>query len=246
MRIAVIGATGTAGSRTTAAAQRLGHDVIEISRSTGVDLLTGAGLTEALAGAEVAIDTSNAFPNEPDTDPVRALEGATRNVVEACRAAGVEHLVFLSICNIDDPVFDEFPYYLAKRAQEQVVRQSSLAATIVRTTQWHEFATNPAAVMFDGDQVTVQDWLIQPIAADTVADALIESASTRPSALVLTGPESIRLPELTARVLAARGDLRQVVAAEPGLRPLAEGALLAPEEAEVRPPGIARYLETIA
>lgn len=111
MKIAIVGATGTAGTRTTAVATSRGHEAVEISRASGVDLHTGAGLTDALAGVEAVIDTSNPVPTSATDDVVGAMSGATR-LVEACSAAGVEHLVFLSISNIDKPELDPFPYFL--------------------------------------------------------------------------------------------------------------------------------------
>lgn len=245
MKIAIVGATGTAGSRTAAAAERAGHEVVAVSRATGVDLLTGAGLESALAGADVVIDTSNAFPTDPDADPVEALAGATRRVVDAARATGVAHLVFLSICNIDRPEFDGFAYYVAKRRQEQIVRSGGLSATVVRSTQWHEFATNPAAVHEAGDRVTVQDWLVQPVAASAVAGVLVEEAVRRSGSRSISGPEVIALPELARRLLAARGDHRTVEGVPAALEAFRDGTLLAPPEAELLGPTVAEWLEQI-
>lgn len=169
MKIAIVGATGTAGAFTAAVAKNRGHEVVEISRSCGVDLHTGAGLARALAGAVAVIDTSNPVPASMSDDVVGAMSGATKRLVEACTAAGVEHLVLLSISSIDKPELDQFPYYLAKHEQERMVRDGPLSATIVRSTQWCGFATNPSAVAETDDAVEVQDWLIQPIAAHAVA-----------------------------------------------------------------------------
>jgi nucleoside-diphosphate-sugar epimerase len=169
MKIAIVGATGTAGAFTAAVAKNRGHEVVEISRSCGVDLHTGAGLARALAGAVAVIDTSNPVPASMSDDVVGAMSGATKRLVEACTAAGVEHLVLLSISNIDKPELDQFPYYLAKHEQERIVRDGPLSATIVRSTQWCGFATNPSAVAETDDAVEVQDWLIQPIAAHAVS-----------------------------------------------------------------------------
>lgn len=222
-----------------------GHQVWPLSRADGIDLHTGAGLPQALQGASVVIDTSNPFPTDPEADLVEALSGATRRLVEASVQAGVEHLVFLSISNIDSPVFDAFPYYLAKRAQEQVIENSSLSTTIIRSTQWHEFATNPNAVTFHDDRVDAEDWLIQPIAADTVAEVLVDATAARPSARQITGPEQIRLPELTAAYLSAQTDSRPVRSIPPSLAPLAEGVLLAPTDAEPLGPTIQEWIDRL-
>ena len=136
MKIAIIGATGTAGRATTRTARQAGYDVITLSRATGIDLHTGEGLTSALDGADVAIDTSNPFPVSADADLVATFRDATARVVRACQHAGVDRLVHLSICNIDDPAFDEFDYYLAKRAQEQVLADCASTWWCARRSGW--------------------------------------------------------------------------------------------------------------
>ena len=246
MKVAVIGATGTAGSRVVAKLEEEGIDTVLVSRSTGVDLITGLGLAQALAGVDVAIDASNAFPTDASVDLHTALTSATRNVVAACAEQQVKHLVFLSILRIEDPVFDDFPYFVAKRAQEAIVRAGAVGSTIVKSSKWHEFATNPAVVSFTDDEVLVQDWLIQPVAAETVAEVLVETAlsDTPAPTREITGPGPIRLPELTARLLARRGDARLVRAVAPEPAALAEGVLLAPETAEAISPGVDIWLKT--
>ncbi|MFC4002654.1 SDR family oxidoreductase [Prauserella oleivorans] len=242
MKIAIVGATGTAGLATTAAARRAGHNVIALSRATGVDLHTGAGLQEGLTGADVVIDTSNAFPASSDADLVAAFVAATRRLVEAGKQAGVQRLVHLSICNIDQPAFDEFGYYLAKRAQEEVLATSSLPHTIIRSAQWMEFALNPAAVTATESDVRVEDWSVQPVAVASVADALVEAATGDPRNRQIAGPSKIRLPELTRALLEATGDPRPVVVTEPSLPALAEGVLLAPDDAELLGPTPAEWV----
>lgn len=176
-----------------------------------------------------------------------ALTTATRNVVDACGRRKVSRLVFLSILGAEDPVFDEFPYCVAKREQESIIGESGLNATIVKTTQWYEFATNPAAVVFHDDRVEVQDWLVQPVAADTVADVLVREAldTSGGGQVLIAGPERIRLPELARRRLKTLGDERPVHAIEPDLPVLAEGALLAWERAKVMGPGLEEWLASL-
>jgi uncharacterized protein YbjT (DUF2867 family) len=247
-RVAVIGATGTAGRRATDKLRSRDVTPVEISRSKGVDLHTGAGLREALTDVEIVIDASNArFPEDDSTSIGEALTTATRNVVEACARQQVTHLVLLSISGIHNRVFDDFPYYVAKRDQENIVSKSSVPSTIVESTQWYEFATNPTAVTFRNDHVVVQDWLIQPIAADTVADVLVEAALDAPSTCprVIAGPDVIRLPDLTTKLLARRGEQRPVRVVAPPLAALAEGALLAPDNATMLGPDLDTWLETI-
>jgi uncharacterized protein YbjT (DUF2867 family) len=254
-RIAVIGATGTAGRPSTDKLRNRDLTPVEISRSKDVDLHSGEGLRAVLADVEIVIDASNArFPRDDSTSIGEALTTATRNVVDACTRQQVAHLVLLSISGIQNPVFDDFPYYVAKRDQEQIVSSSGVPSTIVRSTQWYEFATNPTAVTFQEDQVVVQDWLIQPIAADTVADVLVEAALGGPSASprIIAGPEVMRLPDLTTKVLAPRGEQRPIRVVAPPLAARAEGPcwlptmprFLAPTSTRGWKPAIARPCAT--
>ncbi|TFD12960.1 nucleoside-diphosphate sugar epimerase [Cryobacterium sp. TMT1-2-2] len=247
MKIAVLGATGTAGTRTVNLLAKKGISVVEVSRSAGVDLISGKGLSDALRGVDVVIDASNTFPQDAMMGLHEALTTATQNVVKNCVTQRVGHLVFLSIAGVEDPVFDDFPYYAAKRAQEEIVAAGPIQSTIVKSTQWYEFATNPSAVSFLDSEVLVQDWLIQPIAADAVAKVLVDTALNAPGSVVktITGPERIRLPELTSRVLARSGDSRPVRSASPSLNALSEGVLLAPTEATILGPDINTWLASL-
>jgi uncharacterized protein YbjT (DUF2867 family) len=244
-KIAIIGATGTAGSRVAAKLKRSDVAVAEISRSHGVDLISGKGLAEALEGADVAIDASNVVPPDDSADIEETLAPAARHVLDACTSQQAGSLVVLTISGIDNPVFDYFPYYRAERAQEQIMHGNGVPCTIVRSTQWHEFATNPAAVTFDEDEVVVQDWLIQPISADTVADVLAVAALGAPGMpRTITGPEVIRLPELTTKLPRRQGDTRAVRVAPAPLAALADGAQLALDNAAVIGPDVDTWLQT--
>jgi uncharacterized protein YbjT (DUF2867 family) len=243
--IAVIGATGTAGSLVTRKLKSQDNTIIEISRSHGVDLVSGQGLPEALQGIDVAIDVSNVLPDDSD-DIVAAHSQAARNLVAACVAGEVRRLVLLTIAAIDMPEFDDFPYYVAKRRQREIVLHSGVPTTIVKSTQFHEFAASPAAVTFTPTEAIVQDWLIQPIAADTVAEVLVVAAmGARSAPRTITGPDVIRLPELASKMLAVQGDHRRVRTQDPPLDALADGALLAPDHAVAIGPTIDTWLETV-
>ncbi len=159
--IGVIGATGTAGSRVVARLKARGVAVVEISRAHGVDLLTGQGLTRALEGVDVAIDVSNPMPADGWSDITQILATASRNIVGACAAQEVQRLVVSTIAGIEDPVFDGFAYCEAKRAAKEILLDGPVPTTIVKSTQWYEFATNPAAVSCNDDEMIVEDWLIQ-------------------------------------------------------------------------------------
>lgn len=245
--IAVIGATGTAGSRVVARLKARDIAVVEISRGQGVDVVSGRGLFEALAGVDVVIDVSDPMPSDERSNITQTVATATRNVVGACAARNVQRLVVLTVAGVEDPVFDGFPYFEAKRAAKAIILDGPVPATIVKSTQWYEFATNPAAVSSHDGEVTVQDWLIQPIAADTVADVLVEAAlgQTHPPRTI-TGPEAVRLPELTSKLLAQQGDNRRVRAVQPALGALASGALLAADGAVVVGPDVDTWLHTLA
>jgi hypothetical protein len=187
------------------------------------------------------------MPADGRSNLTQTVATATRNVVGACAARDVRRLVVLTIAGIEDPSFDGFPYYEAKRAAKEIVLDGPVPVTLVKSTQWYEFATNPTAVTFRNDHVVVQDWLIQPIAADTVADVLVEAALDAPSTCprVIAGPDVIRLPDLTTKLLARRGEQRPVRVVAPPLAALAEGALLAPDNATMLGPDLDTWLETI-
>ena len=245
--MAVIGATGTAGSRVVARLKARDVAVVEISRAHGVDLISGQGLWRALKGVDVAIDASNPAPADLRSEIGQTLATATRNVVGACAAHEIGRLVVLTIAGIEDPAFDGFPYYEAKRVAKEIVLESSVPATIVKSTQWYEFATNPTAVTCNDGEVIVEDWLIQPIAADSVADVLVEAALGQTHLpRRITGPDRMRLPDLTSKLLARQGDGRRVRAVQPRLPGLAAGALLASDGASVIGPDIDTWLHTLA
>ena len=248
--VAVIGATGTAGSRVVSRLRERAVEVIQIARAVGVDVMTGEGLSEALRGVDVVIDVSNPKPDDAyfdSTDIFDTLTEAARNVVGACTAQGIQRLVLLTIAGIERSVFDGDAYYEAKRAAKDIVLNSQVPTTIVKSTQFHEFATDPAAVTCYDHEVVAQDWLIQPIAADSVADVLVEAALAQTRApRTITGPHAIRLPQLTAKFLALQHDKRRVRTVKPGLTALASGALLAPHHAAVLGPDVDTWLHTLA
>ncbi len=241
--IAVIGATGTVGCRVVSRLEDRGDAVVPIARARGIDIVSGVGLSEALRGVEVVVDVSNPTAIGADSDISDALTSAARNVVGACISNHVQRLVVLTNAGIDHAAFDEIPYYLAKRAAKDIVLNSQVPARMVKSTHFYEFAMNPAAVMCNDHEVIVQDWLIQPIAADTVADVLVAAALAQTRLpRTITGPHAIRLPQLTSKLLAVQGDRRRVRTEKPGVPALAEGALLAPGDAIVLGPDMDTWL----
>lgn len=125
--------------------EKAGHQVVGLSRSSGVDLTTGEGLEAGLLGADVCVDVSMPVPAEGE-DLVESLRKVSERIMAACEKAGVGHLVFLSITNLDNPHVAGFEYYQGKFAQEQVLEDSALPTSIVHSAQWMEFVLNPAAV----------------------------------------------------------------------------------------------------
>src|SRR5699024_1906142 len=195
MKIAVIGATGTAGRKVVEHINAAGHEAVEISRSTGVDITTGEGLEAPLAGAEVGMHAASPWPAEGEGSG-ELLAGVMRRVGEGTRNAGLKGIRQVSIINIDKAEVAKFDYYRAKALQEEVLGEGSVPCSIVRSAQWMEFALNPAAAEEHVDEVHVADWYIQPIAVDDVAKTLVEVATGAPGNRTIAGPEPIRLPDL--------------------------------------------------
>lgn len=246
--IAVIGATGTAGARVVARLRARDVAVVEVSRAHGIDLLSGEGLYRAFKDVDVAIDVSNPVADDGQPTNPQAFTTASHNLMGVCAAREVQRLVVSTMAGIDDPVFDGVPFFEAKRAAKEILLDGPVPTTVVKSTTWYESATGPAGpVTCDGDEVIVEDWLIQPIAADTVADVIVETAlGQTPTPRTITGPNTIRLPELTTKVLAQQGDSRPVRAVQPAVGALATGALLAPDRAIVLGPDLDTWLRTQA
>jgi uncharacterized protein YbjT (DUF2867 family) len=204
MRVAVVGATGRIGRETTTALEGAGHEVVPISRSSGVDVHSGAGLAAALEGVAAVVDASNT-PAQDEKEIVEFFGTATRNLLAAEKAAGVGHHVLLSIVGIDhgQPV----PHYAGKRTQEKLVREGGVPFTIVRATQFHDFAAMVAGWAEQDGTATIAPLLVQPIAPGDVGEILAEVATGEPSGDVLeiAGPETQDLVDMARRTYAARG-----------------------------------------
>ena len=210
MKIVVIGGTGLIGSKTVAILRQGGNEVVAASPQGGVNTVTGEGLKEAIAGAQVVIDLSNA-PSRDAKAVLEFFETSGRNLLAAEAAAGVQHHVALSIVGTDR-VPDQ-GYYRAKVAQEKLIEASSIPYTIIRSTQFLEFLGGIADASADGGVVRVPPGLIQPIAADDVAAVVTEVALANPrnGIIEIAGPERAPFNEIVARYLKAVGDPREVV-----------------------------------
>src|SRR5688572_11824759 len=173
MKIVVIGGTGLIGTKLVKLLREKGHEALAASPSSGVNTITGEGLAEALAGAQVAVDLANA-PAWEDKAVLEFFETSGRNLLAAEAAAGVGHHVALSIVGTDRT--PDNGYFRAKVAQEKLIEASAIPYTIIRATQFLEFLGGIAAASADGTMVRLSPSLFQPIAADDVAAIVAEVA----------------------------------------------------------------------
>jgi uncharacterized protein YbjT (DUF2867 family) len=210
MRITVLGATGLIGKSVVALLNEAGRQTVSASRRSGADALTGSGLGEAIDGADVLVDVTNA-PSFDDDSVMQFFTLATRNLVDAAMSANVGHYVALSIVNCDG--LPESGYMRAKVVQERTITESGLPYSIVRATQFNEFAAVITASLTVGDEVRVPDAPIQPIAAVDVAAELARSAQTDPvnGVVNIGGPEQLRFAHLANLVVAHQGGSTPVV-----------------------------------
>jgi uncharacterized protein YbjT (DUF2867 family) len=211
MKIVVIGGTGLIGSKLVTKLREHGHEAIAAAPNTGVNTLTGEGLTEVLKAASVVVDVSNS-PSWEDAAVLKFFETSTRNLLTYEAAAGVGHHVALSVVGTDR--LSESGYFRAKIAQEKLIKESSLPYSIVHATQFFEFLKGLADISMVGDKVHLPHVLFQPMAADDVASGVARVAVGPPvnGIVEIGGPEQFRLDELVRRRLAALKDLREVIA----------------------------------
>jgi uncharacterized protein YbjT (DUF2867 family) len=210
MKIVVIGGTGLIGSRTIPILRQGGHDAVAASPNTGVNTITGEGLAEALAGAQVVVDLANA-PSWEDKAVLEFFQTSGRNLLAAEATAGVRHHVAVSIVGTDRT--PDNGYFRAKVAQEKVIESSRIPYTIIRSTQFMEFLGGIAAEGTKGNVVRISPGLFQPIAADDVAATVADVALGVPrnGIVEIAGPERAPFNEIIARYLKAIGDPREVV-----------------------------------
>ena len=232
MKITVIGASGLIGAKVVDLLTGEGHEVVAAARGTGVDVLTGAGLGEALTGSAALVDVTNS-PSFEDEAVLEFFTTATTNVVAAAKNAGVGNCVALSIVGVDGLPLSG--YMRAKVAQEKVLTESGVPYTIVRATQFAEFTDAITGSMTAGDEVRVPDALIQPIAADTVASDVARAAVSGPRGGVVNigGPEKISFEQMARESLARQGDDAKTVVVDPDATyfgtPLQRDSLVTPE-----------------
>ena len=211
MRIVVIGGTGLVGSKLVHALTEDGHDPIAAAPSTGVNTITGEGLSDVLAGAQVVVDVSNS----PTLDgaAMEFFNTATTNLLKAEAEAGVAHHVALSVVGTDR-LAPQSDYFQAKLAQEKLISAGPIPYTIVHATQFFEFLKTLADSATVGDTVRMPPAYFQPMAAADVAEGVAVAAVGDPvnGITEIGGPEAFLLPDLIRTALTARGDAREVVA----------------------------------
>jgi uncharacterized protein YbjT (DUF2867 family) len=210
MKIVVIGGTGLIGTKLVGRLRQLGHEVVAASPATGVNTITGEGLDEALGGAQVVVDVANS-PSFEDKAVMEFFTTSGSNLLKAEATAGVKHHVALSIVGTDR--LPESGYLRAKQAQEDLIKASGIPYSIVRSTQFFEFAGGIAQSATVGQEVHLSPALFQPIASDDVVAALtdVTIGPALNGTIEIAGPEKIPMDEFVRRYLHATEDSRQVV-----------------------------------
>lgn len=210
MKIVVIGGTGLIGSQVVKDLTEHGHEAVPAAPNTGVNTLTGEGLPEVLAGADVVVDVSNSpsFADDPVMDFFRT---STTNILAAEKEAGVGHHVALSVVGTER--LQDSGYFRAKQVQEDLIRNSGLPSSIVHATQFFEFVGGIADEATHGDTVRLSNALIQPMASQDVAAAVARAAVGAPTNTTteVGGPEQFGVDEFVRKAFAVRGDSRTIV-----------------------------------
>ncbi|HEX4344000.1 MAG TPA: hypothetical protein VHZ31_00415 [Solirubrobacteraceae bacterium] len=240
MRIAIAGATGLVGRELTTLARAAGHDVVELSRSQGIDLVAGGGIEEALTGVEAVVDVTNAPTTERD-GATEFFATVGERLGGAATRAGVARTVVLSIVGVDRTPDDG--YFVAKLAHERSTQAHAPGPRVLRAAQFHEFAGQSLEWGRDGDASAISDMTIQPVAMTVVAQALLDMATDADDRahVEIAGPRRERLVEMVRRLVAERGD---DVAVRPGpvSDAVRDGALLPGPAATIAGPDFAAWL----
>ncbi|MFJ9870841.1 SDR family oxidoreductase [Streptomyces sp. NPDC101165] len=241
MKIAVIGGTGLIGSQVVKNLAAAGHEAVPHSKSTGVDVISGQGLDEAVAGADVVVNLTNS-PTFDEASPA-FFQTSMDNLLAAARKGGVGHVVILSIVGTDQ--VPELDYYQAKTLQENLLAAGSIPYSIVRATQFMEFMDAVLSWTADADTVRLPATPIQPIASKDVAAAVAEVAAGAPLNGIrnIAGPEVFPLDELGRITLSQKGDHRTVVT-DPtaGMFAVVKGDVLTDKDAHLAPTRYADWL----
>ncbi|MGW5448703.1 SDR family oxidoreductase [Streptomyces asiaticus] len=242
MKFAVIGGTGLIGSQVVKNLHAAGHEAVPHALSTGVDIISGQGLDEAVAGADVVVNLTNS-PTFDEASPA-FFKTSMDNLLAAARKGGVGHFVILSIVGVDQ--VPELDYYRAKVLQEEILAAGPIPYSIVRATQFMEFMDAVLSWTADGDTVRLPATPIQPIAAKDVAAAVTEAAVGAPLRGIrnVAGPEVFPLDELGRITLAHKGDSRTVVTdPDAGMFAVVRGDVLTDTGAQPAP---TRYVDWLS
>lgn len=241
MRFAVIGGTGLIGSKVVRKLNAAGHEAVPHSQSTGVDIISGQGLDQAMTGADVVVNLTNSPTFDEASEAF--FRTSMDNLLAAARRGGAGHFVILSIVGVDR--VPELDYYRAKVRQESILAAGPIPYSIVRATQFMEFMDATLSWTTEGDTVRLPTTPIQPIAAEDVADAVAEVAMGAPLNGVrnIAGPEVFPLDELGRMTLSRKGDSRTVVT-DPtaGMFALVKGDVLTDRHAHLAPTRYADWL----
>ncbi|MFE6801472.1 SDR family oxidoreductase [Streptomyces sp. NPDC057696] len=241
MKIAVIGGTGLIGSQVVKNLNTAGHEAVPHSKSSGVDVISGRGVEEAVAGADVVVNLTNS-PTFDEASPA-FFQTSMDNLLAAARKGGVGHFVILSIVGVDQ--VPELDYYQAKALQEKLLVDASVPYSIVRATQFMEFMDAALSWTADGDTVRLPATPIQPIAAKDVAEEVAQVAAGAPLNGIrnIGGPEIFTLDELGRITLSHKGDSRTVVI-DPtaGMFAAVKGDVLTDKNAHLAPTRYADWL----
>ncbi|MGW2939750.1 SDR family oxidoreductase [Streptomyces sp. NPDC001156] len=210
MKVVVIGGTGLIGSKLVGKLNEHGHEAVPAAPNTGVNTLTGEGLAEVLKGASVVVDVSNS-PSFEDEAVMEFFRTSTTNLLKAEAEAGVTHHVALSVVGTER--LQESGYFRAKQAQEELIKESGIAYSIVHATQFFEFMKGIADAATEGDTVRLAPVKFRPIYSDDVAAAVGRTAVGAPvnGVVEVAGPDEFQLDELIRKGLAAKNDPRTVV-----------------------------------
>ncbi len=242
MTFAVIGGTGLIGSRVVEILNAAGHQAVPHSLSTGVDLVSGRVVEEAVAGADVVINLTNS-PTFDDASPA-IFQSSMDNLLAATQKGGVGHIVILSIVGVDQ--VPELDYYRAKVLQEDILKARPIRYSIVRATQFIEFMDATMSWTTDGDTVRLPRTPLQPIAAADVSRIVAEVAAGAPlnGILNIAGPDVYPLDEIGRMTIAAKGAGRSVVTDDTaGMFAAAHGDVLTPgNDARIAPTHYADWL----
>jgi uncharacterized protein YbjT (DUF2867 family) len=211
MKTVVIGGSGLIGAKLVNRLRQQGHEAVAASPSSGVNTMTGEGLAEVLAGAQVVVDVANS-PSFDDQAALKFFETSGRNLLAGEAIAGVRYHLALSVVGTDRLLGSG--YFRAKMAQENLIKASRIPYTILRSTQFFEFIDSIIEAGVDGDIIRLSPALVQPIASNDVAAALADLAVGRPvnGVVEIAGPEWFPLDKLAQKVLASSRDSRQVIA----------------------------------